>query len=78
MKAFDYFKNNSQKYMKECFLICKSTYILKFYSIHYTLRLNKNVKEEVQGLQALQAFAFPVVTVNDEHAKSRLKRKFGG
>ena len=33
------------------------------------------MKQEVQGLQA---FAFSVVTVSDEHAKSRLKRKLGG
>ena len=31
-------------------------------------------KKEVQGLQA---FACPVVTVNDEHAKSRLKESLG-
>ena len=29
-------------------------------------------EQEVHGLHA---FAFPVVTVNDEHAKSRFKRK---
>ena len=33
------------------------------------------VKQEVQGLQA---FAFPVVTVNNEHAKSSLKRSLRG
>ena len=32
----------------------------------------KEVKQEVQGLQA---FAFPVVTVIEEHAKPRFKRK---
>ena len=32
-------------------------------------------KKEVQGLQA---FAFPVETVKDEHAKSRFKRKLRG
>ena len=35
----------------------------------------KTAKKKVQGLQA---FAFPAVTVNDEHAKSRLKRKLRG
>ena len=35
---------------------------------------SSNVKHEVQGLQA---FAFPVVTVNDEHAKSKLKESLG-
>ena len=32
-------------------------------------------KQEDQGLQA---FAFPVVTVNDKHAKSRFKGKLRG
>ena len=32
-------------------------------------------KQEVQGLQE---FAFPVVTVNDKHAKSRSKSKLRG
>ena len=32
-------------------------------------------QQEVQGLQE---FAFPVVAVNDEHAKSRFKRKLRG
>ena len=32
-------------------------------------------KLEVQGLQA---FAFPLVTINDKHAKSRFKRKLRG
>ena len=32
-------------------------------------------KLEVQGLQA---FAFPVATINDKHAKSRFKRKLRG
>ena len=31
-------------------------------------------KKEVQ---VLQAFVFPVVTVNDKHAKSRLKKSIG-
>ena len=35
----------------------------------------KNIKQEVQGLQA---FTFSVVTVNDEHTKPRFKRKRSG
>ena len=31
-----------------------------------------------QGVQGLQEFAFPFVTVNDEHTKTRFKRKFRG
>ena len=31
--------------MNECFLICKSMYILKVYSIHYTLRKSTNVEK---------------------------------
>ena len=38
LKAFDNFKNKQPKCMKQCFLICKSIYILKVYLIHYTLR----------------------------------------
>ena len=38
------FKNKQQKCMKKYFLICKSIYILKVYSIHYTLRYNRNVE----------------------------------
>ena len=38
LKAFDDFKNKQQKCMKWVFLICKSIYILKVYSIQYTLR----------------------------------------
>ena len=30
------------------------------------------------GIQELQAFAFCVVTVKEEHAKPRFKRKHGG
>ena len=37
LKAFDDFKNK-QKTMKQCFLICESMYILKVFSIHYTVR----------------------------------------
>ena len=36
LKAFDEFKNKQQKCMKYSFLICKSIYILKVYSVHYT------------------------------------------
>ena len=36
---------------------------------------NRSCKQKVEGLQA---FAFPVETVYDEHAKSRFKRKLGG
>ena len=36
LKAFDDFKNKQNKY-EVIFLMCKSTYILKVYSIHYTL-----------------------------------------
>ena len=43
LKAFNDFKNKQQKWMKKYFLMCKSIYILKVYSIHYTLRLNTNV-----------------------------------
>ena len=38
LKAFDNLKKKAKKYMKYCFLICKSIYILKVCSIHYTLR----------------------------------------
>ena len=35
-------------------------------------------KQTQQGVKGLQAFAFCVVTVNDEHAKPRFKRKLRG
>ena len=39
MKAVDDFENKpKKKCMKLCFWICKSVYILKVYSMHYTLR----------------------------------------
>ena len=38
LKAFDDFKFKQEKCMKYCFLICKSMYILKVYSMNYTLR----------------------------------------
>ena len=46
--------------------------ILKLYRLW---SLKKKKKKEVQGLQA---FAFSVLTVNDEHAKPRFKRKCRG
>ena len=38
LKAFDNFKNKQKQCVKYYFLICKSMYILKEYSIHYTMR----------------------------------------
>ena len=38
LKAFDDFRNKQQKCMKYYSLIRRSMYILKVYSIHYTLR----------------------------------------
>ena len=38
LKAFDDFKSKQQEYMKQCFLIRKNMYILKVYSMRYTLR----------------------------------------
>ena len=38
LKAFGDFRNKQQKCMKECFLMSKIMFILKVYSIHYTLR----------------------------------------
>ena len=38
LMVFDDLKNKQKKCMKECFLICKSIYVLKVYYIHYTLR----------------------------------------
>ena len=37
-QAFKDFKYKQQKHLKKSFLICKSMYILKAYSIRYTLR----------------------------------------
>ena len=45
LKAFDDFKDKQQKCIKQYFLICKSMYILKVYSIDYKLRQNPNVKK---------------------------------
>ena len=44
LKAFDDFKA-TKVYYEVMFLICKSTYILKVYLIHYTLRKNPNIKK---------------------------------
>ena len=49
VKALDDFRNKQEKCMKQCFLICKSMYILKVYQIHYTLRWNTNLKEIPMG-----------------------------
>ena len=38
LKVFGDFRNKQQKYTKKFFLICKSMYILKVHSIHYTMR----------------------------------------
>ena len=38
LKALEDFKSKQQEYMKQCFLIRKNMYILKVYSIRYTLR----------------------------------------
>ena len=35
--------------MKQCLLICKTMYILKVCSIHYTVRQNTNVKKIISG-----------------------------
>ena len=43
VKAFNDFKSKQQKCMMSCFLICKSMYILKVYSIHCTLRYVKKI-----------------------------------
>ena len=47
LKAFDDFKIKQQKCMKKCFLtckcICKCMYILKVYSIRYTLKQNTKI-----------------------------------
>ena len=36
LQAFDDFRSKQLKCIKKCFLICRSAYILKVYSIHYT------------------------------------------
>ena len=65
-KPFDDFKNKQQKCMKLCFLICKSMYILKVYSIHYTLRLNTDVEKISfgQNKRCKKCPLFPFVSSN--------------
>ena len=46
LKILDDFKNKQQKCMKKCFLKCKVMYILKVYSVQYTLRQNTNLKKK--------------------------------
>ena len=48
MKAFDDLKNK-QKVHQEIFLICKSMYILKIYSVHYNSDKNTNVNKNSLG-----------------------------
>ena len=43
LKAFDDFRLKQQKFMKKCFLTCKCMYILKVYSIRYTLKQNTKI-----------------------------------
>ena len=45
LKAFKNFKHKQQKCMKQCFLTYKSIYVLKVYSVYYTLTQNPNVKK---------------------------------
>ena len=51
---------NKQKSMKWCFLICKSMYILKAYSVHYTLRQNINFTNTPSDkmVQKMHPFSF--------------------
>ena len=66
LEASDDFKNKQQKCMKQCFLICKSMYILKVYSIHNTLRGNTNIKkisfEQINGTKYALFFLSRVST----------------
>ena len=61
------------------FLVQGTKAIRKRLALNCLLKFNfcypTKKKQEVQGLKA---FAFPVVTVNDEHATSRFKRKLRG
>ena len=43
LKAFKNFRHKQQKCMKQNFLTYKSIYVLKVYSVHYTLRQNTNM-----------------------------------
>ena len=44
LEVFKNLKNKQQKRMKQCFLTYKSAYILKVYSVRYTMSKNTNVK----------------------------------
>ena len=61
-------KNKEQKCLKQCFLICKSMYILKVYSVHYTLRWNTNLKkipfEQNKWYKKCPLFSFATFTFN--------------
>ena len=41
----------------------------------FFLTNENSLNNKKQGVQGMQAFAFCVVTVNDEHTKPRFKRK---
>ena len=60
----------------------KTPYLDTFHAVTCTiiekLPIEKLQLEELQGVWELQAFAFCVVTVNDEHTKPRFKRKLRG
>ena len=43
-----------------------------------TLNFFQTLSKLKQEIQGLQAFAFPVETVNNKYAKSRFKRKLRG
>ena len=43
LKAFDDFKIKQQKFIKKCFLSGKCMYILKVYSIRYSLKQNTKI-----------------------------------
>ena len=55
----------------ELLVVKLNTYIFDMISLNFILvTFNKQKQQEIQGLQA---FAFFVITVNDEHTKPRLK-----
>ena len=61
LKTLNYSENKQQKCEKLCFLICKSTYIRKVYSLHYTLRWNTYVKKfplEEENVTKIHYFFF--------------------
>ena len=41
----------------------------------FFLTNENSLNSKKQGVQGMQAFAFCVVTINDEHTKPRFKRK---